>query len=112
MIDGGARLVSDDRVVLARRGDRLVASAPLEIRGRIEVRGLGICEVPSVESAPVMLVVDLVPPNEIERLPEPQSCDQLGVAVPIACIAPFHASAAAKVRLAVAQTTGNSGAAS
>lgn len=112
LIDAGARLVADDQVVIHRRGDRLSASAPPEIRGRMEVRGLGICDMPSVASAPIVLVVDLVPDDEIERLPAPASCAYLGVSVPLVSIAPFNSSAAAKVRLAVATATGNSDAAS
>ena len=110
LIDAGARLVADDQVVIQRRGDRLSASGRPEIRGRMEVRGLGICAVPSVSSAPVALVVDLVPEDEIERLPEPASCAYLGVTVPLVAIA-VNSSAAAKVRLAVAAATGNSDAA-
>ena len=35
MMAHGARLVADDRVVLARRGDALIASAPPALRGTI-----------------------------------------------------------------------------
>ena len=38
-------LISDDQTVLRSDGKRLVASAPEALRGRIEVRGLGIIEV-------------------------------------------------------------------
>lgn len=42
LIDDGARLVADDRTVLALRDGIVEASAPPSIRGKIEVRGLGI----------------------------------------------------------------------
>jgi HPr kinase/phosphorylase len=100
LIDRGARLVADDRVDLRSRGNELVASAPEPIAGRIEVRGLGIVEAPTVAEASVGLVVDLVAPERVGRLPDPAECDFLGIRVPRLELAPFEASAAAKVRLA------------
>lgn len=101
LIDGGARLVADDRTELSRRGDRIIAAAPAAIAGRIEARGIGIVAVPSIAEAVVRLVVDLVPPERIERLPEPRAVDLLGIALPGLNIDPFAASAPAKLRLAV-----------
>lgn len=103
LIDTGARLVADDRTDLRRENGRLIASAPATIAGRIEVRGLGIVSVPHVHAAEVGLAVDLVAPGAIERLPEPATRDFLGVTVKRISLAPFEASAAAKLRLAVRQ---------
>lgn len=107
LMDGGARLVADDRADLALEDGRLVASAPKDIAGRIEVRGLGILEFDALEKTPVALAVDLVPPDEVERVPEPATVDFLGVAVPLVRLAPFEASAAAKVRAALGAIPGN-----
>jgi HPr kinase/phosphorylase len=101
MIDGGARLVADDRTDLTVEGGRLVASAPPTIAGRLEVRGLGIVDVPAVPRTPVGLVVDLVAPADVERMPEARRCAYLGVEVPLLAIAPFECSAPAKLRLAL-----------
>jgi serine kinase of HPr protein (carbohydrate metabolism regulator) len=76
-------------------------SAPATIAGRIEVRGLGIMPVPSIASARLRLVVDLVPADAIERMPEQRHCDLLGCTVPLIALAPFEASAPAKLRLAL-----------
>ena len=38
-------LVADDQVYLTRKSGRLLARAPESIRGRIEVRGVGIVDV-------------------------------------------------------------------
>ncbi len=100
LIDGGAALVADDRVVLSVKDGRLVGRAPRAIAGLIEVRGLGPLPVRSVPSAPVALVVDLVPDAAVERLPEPDLRELLGVPLPLVRLDPFEASAAAKVRLA------------
>ena len=54
LMDGGARLVADDRVDLALEDGRLVASAPKDIASRIEVRGLGILEFDAQESSKLL----------------------------------------------------------
>ena len=52
---------------------------------------------------PLALLVDLVPPERIERLPEPRRERLLGVDLPVLALAPFEASASAKLRLALTQ---------
>ena len=101
LIDDGARLVADDQTELERVGAVLEMRAPATIAGRLEVRGLGILRVPSVAAAPLRLVVDLVAPEAVERLPEPEFCTLLGISLPLLRLAPFAASAAAKLRLAL-----------
>ena len=105
LIDAGARLVADDRTDLHRDGERLIASVPAAIAGRIEVRGLGIVPVAHVARAPVGLAVDLVGPERIERLPSPRFRTWLGTDVQLLALNPFEASAAAKVRLAAREAT-------
>ena len=100
LIDAGARLVADDRTDLVRNGEFVIASAPPDIAGLLEVRGLGVVRHPAVASGPVGLVVDLVPADRVDRMPEPRCQDLLGLAVPAMDLAPFEAGAAAKVRLA------------
>lgn len=100
LIEGGARLVADDRTDLIVEEGRLMARSPATIAGRMEVRGLGIIDVPCRASVTVALVVDLVTPDSVERLPEAQRCTYLGCAVPLVALAPFEASAPAKIRLA------------
>lgn len=101
LIDAGSLLVGDDRVVLSVRGPDLIARAAAELAGLLEVRGLGILTVPYAAEAVVKLVVDLTTHDAIERLPEPARCDFLGVRLPCVALAPFEASAAAKVRIAL-----------
>ena len=105
LIDGGAGLVSDDRTELFREGDRLVARAPEALRNRLEVRGIGIVTIPGVARAPLVLVVDLVPPEQVPRLPDPGRWTHAGVSIPLIMLSAFEASAPAKVRLAVRMVT-------
>ncbi len=102
LIDGGARLVADDRVALRAGSGRLTASAPPALAGLLEVRGVGILPVPSVASADVGLVVDLVPRDGVERLPEAETETLMGVTLPRLGLYAFDASTPAKIRLAAA----------
>jgi serine kinase of HPr protein (carbohydrate metabolism regulator) len=66
-----AVLVADDRVALSVADGRLVAAAPAELAGLLEIRGQGIVRRPHVSPAFVDLVVDLLPLEQCPRLPEP-----------------------------------------
>src|SRR5437764_7660222 len=100
LIDAGARLVADDQSELFRRGDSLIVRAPATIAGLIEVRGIGIVRLDTLAEAPVALLVDLVPAETLERLPVRRKETILGLDLPLIALAPFEASAAAKLRLA------------
>ena len=105
LIDGSAALVADDGVELRRAETRVIArlpaSAPAAVRGRLEVRGLGIVAVPSVAEWQLGLVIDLVSADAVERLPEATTVDLLGVKLSLLRLHALEPSAPAKVRLAV-----------
>ena len=104
LIEAGARLVADDQTELVRRGKAVIATSPARIAGLIEARGVGIVKLARdqlVARAPVALLVDLAPPERIARLPEPAREDLLGLDLPVLMLAPFEASASAKLRLAL-----------
>ena len=100
LIDGGARLIADDQALLQRAHNHVLVRAPAEIAGLIEVRGVGVLQFDPLNEAPLALVVDLVPLMEIERIPDNRFEVVLGLAIPLIALAPFEASAAAKLRLA------------
>jgi serine kinase of HPr protein (carbohydrate metabolism regulator) len=101
LIDRGASLVSDDYTFLRRVGDRLLASPPETIAGRIEVRGLGLIDMPYVHEAYVRLLIALDEP--VPRMPEDEAPTRwiAGVAVPVVALAPLEPSAPIKVELAL-----------
>ena len=105
LIDAGARLVADDQSELYRKGASVVVRSPRPIAGLIEVRGVGIIRVEPLAEAQVGLIVDLVSPEvapeAIERLPGRPIERLLEVDLPCIRVAPFEASAAAKVALAL-----------
>lgn len=105
LIDGGGVLVADDRVDLTRNDTQVLASVPPALTGLLEVRGIGIIQTPSAGAAPVHLVVDLIPSERIERLPQPMAIELCGITLPAIKIAPFESSAPAKVRQAVRALT-------
>jgi len=96
-------LVADDQVRLTRTPQGLEVAPPATLAGKIEVRGLGIVEVPWRPAASLALVVELVAAGEVERFPlEPLSTVFLGLAVPVVRLWPFEASAPVKLLLALA----------
>jgi HPr kinase/phosphorylase len=107
LIDAGARLVADDRSELWRDGDAVLVGAPATIAGLIEARGVGILRVDSLAVARLSLIVDLLAPEAVERLPEPRSETILGLSIPLIALAPFEASARAKLRLALDALAGD-----
>lgn len=68
LIDRGAALVGDDGVSLEPRDGRLWALPPPNITGQIEIRNVGIVELPAVE-APLALAIVLreQAPRYVER---------------------------------------------
>ena len=102
LIEGGARLVADDQVALASSGETLFAAPPASIAGLLEVRGIGIVSMEFATQCPVHLVVDLVQPDAVERMPEAATVELCGHRIAYASLVPFEASAPAKVRLALA----------
>lgn len=77
-----ARLVCDDRVALSVRHGRVVARAVPSIAGRLEIRGLGLVELPWEPATVLRLVVDCgaVPARFPDR--EGLQTDLLGVTLP------------------------------
>lgn len=102
-----ARLIADDAILVERRGDILFARAPEQIRGFLEVRGIGVIQVPTVASGafPVLLLVKLASARDIDRLPDPPAAAKLaGVRTPLLRVSPWEASAPGKVLIALART--------
>ncbi|MGH6892793.1 MAG: HPr kinase/phosphorylase [Dongiaceae bacterium] len=110
LLDSGATLIADDVVELKREGDRLALSfppeGPADLRGKMEVKGLGIVSVaaapPEIELA---LVVESTSPEKVELIPESLESEWLGLPVTTLRIHLLEPSAPAKVRLALAKLT-------
>ena len=68
LITHGAKLISDDQVILINTESEIILSAPKSISGKIEARFVGILKMP-VLIAPLYLVIDL-DQKELDRLPK------------------------------------------
>ncbi|HEX7930340.1 MAG TPA: HPr kinase/phosphatase C-terminal domain-containing protein [Sphingomicrobium sp.] len=100
LLDRGFTLVSDDQTIVRREGDRLIASAPPNIAGKLEIRGIGIVDMENVSDVPIALYVELT--SEIMRLPDDRrERPVLGVNLPLVSVDALTASAASKVSLAL-----------
>ena len=100
LLDKGFALVSDDRTLIWRDNGRLIASSPPAIRGKMEVRGLGIVEIPAIDEVPVALAVELT--GDMQRMPdESRQRMFLSIEIPLVSVDAMTASAAAKVALAL-----------
>lgn len=106
LLQQDARLVTDDRAELFVTEGHLNVSPPPQLEGMLEIRGVGIVVLPFDKSAPVAMVCELTPRQEIERLPEAKTRLIEGVRLPVFRIDPFELSAPEKVRMALRLVTG------
>ena len=103
----GATLVADDRTDLTVWRGKLYASAPARLAGLIEVRGVGILKLPHAPRVRVALVVELGPgamrlPDQRRYRPPAGLRLPATMAPPLVKMAPFEASAPAKIAAATA----------
>lgn len=109
LIGRGGMLVADDRTELFRDGTALAARAPCALAGLLEIRGVGILELPYAASAKITLVIELVSQADVVRLPEADRYvppSSLGLSreywPPIMRVNAFASSAVARIAAAVA----------
>jgi serine kinase of HPr protein (carbohydrate metabolism regulator) len=110
LIDSGATLIADDVVEMKRAGELLLLSfppeGPTELKGHMEIKGLGIMSVPvAPPEIPLALVLEATPPDQVELIPESLESEWLGLPVTTLRIHLLEPSAPAKVRLALAKLT-------
>ena len=105
LIDGGARLVADDRTILFTRRGGLYGKSRDSIRGLLEIRGLGIVKMPSRANVKIALVVKLgradarLPVRHRFQAPRGLSVSR---PPPEILLNGHHASAPARIRAALA----------
>jgi hypothetical protein len=102
LLQNPVKLVADDQVILtsarSQAPPRLIATAPPTLRGKLEVRGVGILEVAVKDEVDIVLVADLVREGPIERHPEPWSKVVVsGFALPLIRLSAFESSAPLKI---------------
>ena len=109
------RLVADDYVSVSVEGEHIKAAAPAVIAGRMEVRGVGLVNVATMNEVPLALAFDLVAREEVLRIPQDHRIDlasflegeESPLLSPLYRLAAFDASASAKVEIAFRMAAGN-----
>lgn len=100
LIDRGAMLISDDYTQACAREGLLQLNAPANIAGRMEVRHLGLVDMPYVEDVTAVLAIRLE--DSPARMPEQfPTIIVAGIALPLIALAGREPSAPIKVELAL-----------
>lgn len=100
LIDRGAMLVSDDYTIIHNQSGALLASAPANIRGKIEVYAIGIIELEHIQNVPIALIVTI--DEAVARMPDEHARRNIaGIALPVISVSPHHASAPIKIEIAL-----------
>lgn len=80
----GGKLVADDAVLLSTESGMLMGSARRETQGVIELRGVGLVRQHDATHRQIIhLAVQLLPIEQVERLPAPHSASLLGLDIPV-----------------------------
>ncbi len=100
LIDRGAVLIGDDGVTLEIDDGALFATPHPNTQGLLEVRNVGILSFPTIQRAPVCLIIRLAPeaPRYIEW---PETIDLSGVRLPLVVIDEAGLNLALKAELAL-----------
>lgn len=100
-----AALVSDDRVRLQVAGTRLLAIAPSQIAGMIELRGSGILKVAHLPRAVMHVAIAVGRPQDHPRLPpaDARYTPRPGIDLPLIHMVPEHLNEPMDLILALRQ---------
>ena len=93
-----AILVADDRTNIDISSGKIIASCPENIKGLLEVRGVGIQKMQTTDSCEIKLAIELVKSyTDIERLPEPSYYKIGEIKIPLLKLYAFEPSAVDKI---------------
>lgn len=98
LMQGGV-LIADDQTLVYRQDDQLLAQCPEPLKNKLEVRGVGIVFIPTVEKHPLHALIKLQSWDLIERLPDPCFETLGGVSLPSYAIDPWSLSAVDKLKI-------------
>jgi len=93
-------LVADDQVFISGCNNRLIAMCPPTTKGQIEIRGFGISKLAHISSAIIDLVVEIIPPTKLERMPEKSSRAISGIELPLLAVPQFQWEQACQIVMA------------
>lgn len=94
----GAILVADDRVDLRNLDGKIIGSAPKQIKGKLEIRNIGIVDFNTIDETEILLCVELVKDKDVlERLPQDEFEVILGKKITKIKLYPFECSTINKI---------------
>ncbi|MFN7709436.1 MAG: HPr kinase/phosphorylase [Holosporales bacterium] len=104
--DAGGDLIGDDQAQLSSQGGILMASPAPSLAGLLEVRGIGIINMPHVSCHPLHVALSLQPWQTIPRLPDNDHSTFEGITLPHYFLDPTQPSCLARLRVITRLTAG------
>ena len=104
LIDSGATLISDDITICKRVNNKVYLFPPNKTKGLLEVREIGIINVPYVENINLVMIIDLLKKNN-ERIPEEKFRKILGLNFPVLSLDGKTPSSVIKVKVKLNEIT-------
>ena len=104
LIDSGATLISDDITICKRVNNKVYLFPPNKTKGLLEVREIGIINVPYVENINLFMIIDLLKKNN-ERIPEKKVRKILGLNFPVLSLDGKTPSSVIKVKVKLNEIT-------
>ena len=104
LIDSGATLISDDITICKRVNNKVYLFPPNKTKGLLEVREIGIINVPYVENINLVMIIHLLKKNN-ERIPEKKFKRILGLNFPVLSLNGKTPSSVIKVKVKLNEIT-------
>ena len=103
LIEKGATLIADNYCEINVQNDKVIATCPPTITGKIEVRGVGIVSVKSIPECAVDVVIDCKSDfKSVPRMPDNKKWTILEKQIPLYALCPFDKIFETKVSLILA----------
>ena len=101
LLTRGAKLIADDQVILNYERGQLMARAPGPLKGKLELYGMGVFDLPQyfVPETAIQMELQCMDAEQIERLPSDQVAHYQDIEIPAYVVAPEHSFTPAKVEL-------------
>ncbi len=98
LIDQGAKLIADDQTIIENQNGQLKARCPDTIKGLLEIRGIGIVEMPFIYETNINLKLSLRAFDQIDRMPEKITELIENIEIPVYYLDAFSDSSIIKVK--------------
>ncbi|MBF91295.1 MAG: hypothetical protein CMP34_00640 [Rickettsiales bacterium] len=104
LIDNGATLITDDITICKKVNNKVLLFSPNKTKGLLEVREVGIINVPYVENINLVMIIDLLKTNN-KRIPERKFKKIFGLKFPVLSLNGKTPSSVIKVKVKLNEIT-------